>query len=163
VKQDEAMEFLNGMFVAFPGVYQWLRTASPNVEATKTVWAKTLEQITPEEGFSVLSRWSSGSLPVPAGYEKENFPLHVVSVVREDRTLKRKFETRDDFQRTHRRGESIFKSEPILGPFMKDVMRVYGQYCAGTITENERDRRIMELEKNAISKVGQKRKEATCA
>jgi hypothetical protein len=154
--ENEAMEFLDAAFVAFPGVHQWLKIASPSFEATKAVWAKTLQQISLEEGFGVLSRWTSGALPAPSGYEKENFVLHIRAVVMRDRSESKRLEVRNDFQRTHRRGES-FKSEPILGPFMAEVMRLYDQYCAGTISKDERDKQISQLEREALSKVGQKR------
>ncbi|XZE18789.1 hypothetical protein SH449x_004094 [Pirellulaceae bacterium SH449] len=155
--RDEAIEFLDAVFVAFPGVHQWLKTASPNVEATKAVWAKTLEQITLDEGFGVLSRWTSGALPVPTGYEKEHFVLHLRAVVMRDRSEAKRYDVRNEFQRTHKRGQSTFQYDPILGPFLADVMRVHGQWCNGTISESERDREIMRLEREALGKVGQKK------
>ncbi|XZE19168.1 hypothetical protein SH449x_004480 [Pirellulaceae bacterium SH449] len=75
----------------------------------------------------------------------------------------KRHDVRNEFEWTHKRGQSTLVYDPILGPFLADVMRVRGQWCNGAISENDRDRRIMELEKQALAKVGQKRKEATCA
>jgi len=130
---EEAKDFLNTALVAFPGVNQWLKTASPDAEATKVIWARTLEQITAEEGFGVLTRWAAGTLPAPAGYEKENFVLHIRDVVMRDRSESRRTESREQVLRNHKR-TSAFRHIPILGPYMANVMRIKNQYDAGTIT-----------------------------
>lgn len=153
--EKEAMEFLDAAFIAFPGVYQWLKNASPSFEASKAVWARALMKISLDEGFGVLSRWTSGALKAPEGYQKETFHLHVVQTVMQDRTEAKRHEVREEFKQTHSKG-SVLRSHPIMGPFICDVMNVHEQWCRGQITESERDLQIMQLERETKAKVGQK-------
>lgn len=154
--EKEAMEFLDAAFIAFPGVHQWLKNASPSFEASKAVWARSLMKISLDEGFGVLSRWTSGALPAPEGYQKETFHLHVISVVMADRDRQQRQQVRDEYQKTHSKG-SVLRSDPILHPFICDVMNVHEQWCRGQITESERDLQVMQLEREALAKVGKKR------
>ena len=141
---SEATEFLEAVLVAFPGVNQWLKNASPNIDATKAIWARTLEQITMDEGMSVLSRWSSGKLPAPEGYAKESFHLHLIAVVKQDRSKIAQERTRTQTLQSHKGGSNRFY-KAILGPFMGKVLAVQRQYIAGEIGFEDRDRQIESL------------------
>jgi hypothetical protein len=153
--EKEAMEFLDAAFIAFPGVHQWLKNASPSFEASKAVWARSLMKISLDEGFGVLSRWTSGALKAPEGYQKETFHLHVVQTVMQDRTEAKRHEVREEYQKTHSKG-SVLRGDPIMGPFICDVMNVHEKWCKGLISESERDRQVMQLERDALAKVGYK-------
>jgi hypothetical protein len=154
VNKKESAEFLESVLIAFPGVNQWLRNASPNAEATKTLWAKSLEQITVEEGMSVLSRWSSGKLPAPEGYAKESFHLHLIAVVKHDRSKIAQERTRAKTLQSHKGGSNRFYKS-ILGPFMAKVIAVQRQYIVGEIGFEERDRQIESLVLSTQTEVGE--------
>ena len=152
MNSKESKEFLEAVLVAFPGVNQWLKNASPNFDATKALWARTLEQIEMSEGMSVLARWSSGKLPAPEGYAKENFHLHIIAVVKQDRAKAARERTRETTLQEHTRtGKSFYRA--ILGPFMAQVLSVQKRYVAGEIGYDERDKLIDALVADATTKV----------
>jgi hypothetical protein len=150
--EKESGDILLKAFVMFPGVSAWLKANSPEPEETAKIWAKSLEPFTTDEVQSVLDRWCSGQLPVPTGYEKENFHLHIRAVVMNDRTIRNRESTREETLKQHRR-TSVFQSVPILGPYMARVMAVKREYDGGTITAEDRDERIEFLKNQAISNI----------
>lgn len=152
MNEKESKEFLEAVLVSFPGVNQWLKNASPSIDATKAIWARTLEQITMDEGMSVLSRWSSGRLPAPEGYAKESFHLHLIAVVKQDRSKIAQERTRESTLQSHKGGSSRFYKS-ILGPFMGKVLAVQRQYIAGEIGFEERDSQIEALVTTTQSEV----------
>lgn len=157
MNEIEAKEFLKEAFTAFPGVGAWIEANSPDPSKTVAIWARSLEQITITEAHSVLTRWSMGALPPPTGFQKEEFPLHVIAVVRRDRSEAKAVQSRDEVLRKHT-GKSIFQTDRILGPFMANLNQLIRQFNAGTLSIEERNKCIADLEREAIAQVDQKTK-----
>lgn len=134
---DEAKDFLHQAFVAFPGVWEWLKSSSIDIEATVDVWAKNLSSVTAAEAVSVLNRWSANEIPPPSGYQRELFINHVIAVVKQDRTKSYAAKHRDEVFEAHNlrgRKESYM---PVLGPMMRDIMGIKASFELGQIPESE--------------------------
>lgn len=147
---DEAKDFLHQAFIAFPGVWEWLKSSSIDVEATVEVWAKNLSSVSAAEAVSVLNRWNANILPPPSGYQRELFVNHVIAVVRQDRTKEYAAKHRDEVFEAHNlrgRKESYL---PVLGPLMRDVMGIKAQYDLGQLSQAERDRLVEERKQQAL-------------
>jgi hypothetical protein len=151
--ENESKEFLKQAFIAFPGISAWVDNTSIDPPGTIALWVKALEQITITEAHSVLTRWVTGALPAPSAYhEKEMFPQHIIAIVKRDRSEARSKDNRKETLRKHT-GQSIFRDDPIFGPYITNILRIIRQYNAGDLTTDERNHRIAELERDAIKLV----------
>src|SRR5690606_23637627 len=87
-------EFSRALFVAMPGLNEWITKQSPDPAATLAVWRKCLAPYSVEECQSVLDRWSMGELAAPKAYERDQVHLHIRATIDRDRSLKRKAEAK---------------------------------------------------------------------
>ena len=152
---DEAKDFLHQAFIAFPSVWEWLKSSSIDIEATIDVWAKNLSSVSPAEAISVLNRWNANEIPPPSGYQRELFVNHVIAVVQKDRTKTYSAKHREEvFDQLNLRGrkESYF---PVLGPLMTDINGIKASYDLWQISEAERDRLADERTQKALEAVGE--------
>lgn len=150
---DEARSFLREAFIAFPGVWEWLKTNSPDRERTLEVWAKSLEKVAVAEAISVLNRWTANEIPPPSGYQRELFCQHVIAVVQKDRMKTYSAKHREEvFDQLNLRGrkESYL---PVLGPMMRDIMGIKAQWELGQIPESEMYRLVEERKQLALGSV----------
>jgi hypothetical protein len=150
---DEAKDFLHQAFIAFPGVWEWLKSSSIDIEATVEVWAKNLSKVSAAEAISVLNRWNANEIPPPSGYQRELFVNHVIAVVQKDRMKTYSAKHREEvFDQLNLRGrkESYL---PVLGPMMRDIMGIKAQWELGQIPESEMHRLVEERKQQALEAV----------
>jgi hypothetical protein len=150
---DEARSFLREAFIAFPGVWEWLKTNSPDRERTLEVWAKSLEKVAVAEAVIVLNRWTANEIPPPSGYQRELFCQHVIAVVQKDRmktySAKHREEVFDQLNLNQPKGNY----NSVCGPFMRDVMAIKSSYELGQISFEELERQVEERKQKALEAV----------
>lgn len=143
MRDKELSEFFSMAFDAFPGLKTFI-VDSPN---TVKVWAKTLENITPREAISVLSRWIDGTLPdPPVGFRRELFALDLKAVALKDRadTARHKAgdEARTKADRNSYRPSAAFKS--IAVPFGR-ILELRSKVLAGDLELEDCERQIKQI------------------
>lgn len=93
MNQQEAAEFLDRVFLCFPGLAQWVAEFSHNARETFAFWRDELRNVSREEAEDVLRRWNNGTLDdAPAGYHRERFMPNLLTHVRNAQAEKRRKE-----------------------------------------------------------------------
>jgi len=147
----DGRKFLATAFIEFPGVWDFIKTHSPKPQLTIDAWAKALEQITLEEAYSVLVRWTNGTIPAPTGFEKETFHLRVIEVVKADRKAAWEVRNRNSILRNTRC--NIQDMVPGLGPYMEKVVNRINAHWQGALSEAELREQLNKLEREAIDEL----------
>ena len=152
MNRDEAAEFFKIAFVRLPGVWEWLQRSSPDVPATLEFWVEALATVTVPEAMSVLTRWSNGELSPPQGYQRELFHLHVLAVVRQDRS--KDYERRNREEILKQTVKRSFLGDPVLGPFVNKVLDLR----ARIVDENELMHEVQQLVAEAHKQIDNQRR-----
>lgn len=147
---NEAKDFLRQVFIAFPGVWEWLKSSSIDIESTIEVWAKNLSSVTPAEAISVLNRWNANQIPPPSGYQRELFVNHVIAVVQNDRSKNYAAKHRDKVFGQLNLNDRNRDYTPVCGAFIRDVMAMKASYDLGQISYDELKDQVGERERKAL-------------
>ena len=78
------------LFVAFPGLWDWLQSKSLDPIETQGVWRKCLGPYSLEECMTVLDEWSSGAREPFEAYERDKVHLRVRARIEQERDRARK-------------------------------------------------------------------------
>lgn len=153
---SEAKDFFEKVFVAFPGLKEWLKSIG-DPSSTVAVWSRTLNAVTSEEAMTVLDGWIDGSIAnPPVGYRREMFALEVKSLVMQVRSELRKERDREEQWIKSNRGKyqptAAFRS--IAKPFMQ-MLANKELVMAGEMSVEEYDRQVDIITEQAFEKSAQ--------
>lgn len=93
---EEFKDWSRRLFVAFPGLWEWLQKNSPDPKATQALWRKTLMRYSLAECDAVLDAWSTGTIESPPAYEREKIHLCVQAVCEMERSRAQARRERDE-------------------------------------------------------------------
>ena len=147
-QQENRQLFQEIVFIHFPALATWMRSASMDPAKTVDAWAMTLRDVTTQEALSVVYRWTKDELPRPTYLELSDFALHLRGVVMRDRTEQRHAVILDQIKD---RGEttSTNYSHVRLTPFYRRILESGEAVKAGQKTKHEhfelRDQILEEL------------------
>lgn len=149
-QQENRHFFQEIVFVHFPALATWMRSASIDPAKTIDAWAMTLRDVATQEALSVVYRWTKDELPRPSYIELADFALHLRGVVMRDRTERKHSITLDQIKD---RGEttSANYSHVSLRPFISRILESGEEVKAGQKTKQEhfalRDHILEELKR----------------
>lgn len=119
MSNDEFTTWARRLFVAFPSLWDWLQSNSPDPKETQAIWRQALLPYTAAECQSVVDRWSTGALEPFAAYERDKVHLLVRAVVEGDRSKaerrRRKAENQDYWLDEMARRRSVMGGERVGG------------------------------------------------
>ena len=147
-QQENRQLFQEIVFIHFPVLATWMKSASMDPAKTVDAWAMTLRDVTTQEALSVVYRWTKDELPRPSYLELSDFALHLRGVVMRDRTEQRHAVILDQIKD---RGEttSANYSHVSLTPFYMRILESGEAVRAGKKTKQEhfalRDQVLEEL------------------
>lgn len=147
-QQENRQFFQEIVFIHFPALATWMKSASMDPAKTVDAWAMTLRDVTTQEALSVVYRWTKDELPRPSYLELSDFALHLRGVVMRDRTEQRHAVILDQI---NDRGEttSTNYSHVSLRPFIRRILESGEAVKAGQKTKQEhyalRDQILEEL------------------
>jgi hypothetical protein len=154
----EIADFWKQCFIQFPTLKAWLHDNSPDMPATLAVWSNALRGITASEALSVLTRWSSGELDPPTGYQRETFHLHVKAVVMNDRSKRYGSDAREEaFRKANINGPrpEIFVK---CGEVFAKVADIVRQFDNGSIERSAMKSQIDEIVADAHRQIERRTK-----
>ena len=149
-QQENRQFFQEIVFIHFPALATWMKSASMDPAKTVDAWAMTLRDVTTQEALSVVYRWTKDELPRPSYLELADFALHLRGVVMRDRTEQRHAGILDQIKD---RGEatSTNYSHVSLKPFIRQILESGEAVKAGQRTKQEhfalRDQILEELKR----------------
>jgi hypothetical protein len=147
-QQENRQFFQEIVFIHFPALATWMKSASMDPAKTVDAWAMTLRDVTTQEALSVVYRWTKDELPRPSYLELADFALHLRGVVMRDRTEQRHAVILDQIKD---RGEttSTNYSHVSLRPFIRRILESGEAVKAGQKAKQEhfalRDETLEEL------------------
>ena len=120
-QQENRVFFDEIVFIHFPALATWMKSASMDPAKTVDAWAMTLRDVTTQEALSVVYRWTKDELPRPTYLELSDFALHLRGVVMRDRTEQKHAIILDQIKD---RGEttSTNYSHVSLKPFIRRIL-----------------------------------------
>lgn len=157
MNRAEFNQFTRALFVAFPGLNQFLSEAcvrdaqgNPDCKATLEVWFRTLTPITYTEAMDVLAGWIDGKLQPLKAYERENVALVVRAIVLAERDKRKRRSSAnaigDEYVKVSRsQYRSIASDNADLAAIFEQVKPLNEKLKAGEIDADERKRQILKI------------------
>ena len=135
-QQENRVFFDEIVFIHFPALATWMKSASMDPAKTVDAWAMTLRDVTTQEALSVVYRWTKDELPRPTYLELSDFALHLRGVVMRDRIEQRHGIILDQIKD---RGETTNTnySHVSLKPFIRRILESGESVKAGQKTKQE--------------------------
>lgn len=78
------------LFIAFPSLWEWLNTSSPDPKETQAIWRKCLEPYSADECMTVVEEWSNGTREPFEAYERDKVHLRVRARIEQERDRQHK-------------------------------------------------------------------------
>lgn len=121
---EEFVNFAKTLFVAFPSLWEWLQSNSPDPKATQEVWRETLRPYTLAECHVVLSSWTSGKLESFKAYERDQVHLMIRAICEASRDRQRKKQHQSEANRPyHDKRKATMQGEHVsTGSIMDSAM-----------------------------------------
>lgn len=141
---DEFTKFASRLFVAFPGLWEWLQSNSPDPRATQEVWRETLRPYSYLECLDVLECWTSGKLKPFEAYERDKVHLIIRAIIARNRDNEAKRRASRE-QASEYRCKMTAMDIPGVADAFKKGREVYLAFVNGEITEDEKVRRCKEI------------------
>jgi CRISPR/Cas system Type II protein with McrA/HNH and RuvC-like nuclease domain len=141
VTEQEARQFFNVAFAAFPGVSEWAKEKSSDFSLTIASWKKALATTTLEEAIEVIEGWSAGTIPdPPIGYKRESFALQVKAIAGQRRFEKAKEQRREEeWVKANRSKYQRPAGLVLLSPYLNRIFEKQAEFRNGNITQAELD------------------------
>lgn len=134
----ELDDFFKRAFIAFPNVWEWLKTNSQDVKGTLATWKQTLGRTDAIDANLVLTRWIEGALAdPPQGYKIAMFAQEVRSVAERIKAARTKADALDE----HRKRANIqpTKNPNYVShvPYIARIIDLGKQFRDGLISQEE--------------------------
>lgn len=115
----EFAQWAKRLFIAFPSLWDWLQSYSPDPAETQAIWRKCLAPYSLEECNRVVAEWSSGAREPFEAYERDKVHLRVRARIEQDRDRQRKreelAETANPYKEDRRRKRDATSVAELVG------------------------------------------------
>ncbi len=88
--ETEYRSWSKSLFVAFPSLWEWLNSSSPDPKETQAIWRKCLGPYSLAECMTVIDEWSTGAREPFEAYERDKVHLRVRARIEQERDRDRK-------------------------------------------------------------------------
>lgn len=149
----EFAEFAGQLFVAFPSLWEWLQTKSPDALATQRVWRQTLRPYSAKECQDVLDGWTSGRVKPFSQFERDRVHLVVQACCEFARTERRRQKENEE-NRHLATAYSPYSDPGLLTAIQtveKEAKEVWSRYRSGEIDFDEFQEELEPLKARAVA------------
>ena len=159
MNEQEAKQFFQAAFAAFPGVPQWARENSSDFSMTIASWMKTLATTTLDEALEVIEGWVAGTIKdPPVGYKRETFAMQVKAIAGQKRLerIKKERKHEEEWVKAHRGKYQRPEGLVAMSPYLDRIFERQAAHRAGEITERELEEQTNAIVNEAFPKVSPK-------
>ena len=129
--------FSKNLFVAFPSLYEWLQSASPDPAATKAIWRETLRPYLLAECLGIIDDWNTGKSKPFEAYERDKVHLIIRSMVGLKRDRQRKREENAGRSKEYEQLPNTPFTDVTMGTVYLKLRPLYAKMKAGAISAKE--------------------------
>ena len=141
---EEFASFTSRLFTAFPCMWDWLQSNSPDPLGTQAIWRDTLRPYTANECLLVLESWVSGRRPAPKAYERSHVALMVKQSIEFDRDKQRQAAFASQSRESVLERRRAYQPTAMASPGLRDAYlhgrELIAKRDRGEITAEEFDR-----------------------
>lgn len=115
MNRQEFDKFCDRLFMAFPGIRDYVNERSPSPSGTKEIWFRTVYDVTYDEAEYVLGRWIDCKDEPPKAYERDNIFILIRSKVGFRRSQYAAKKREHDYQQREKRAKQTREALSAIG------------------------------------------------
>lgn len=144
--EQESQQFIRELYTAFPDLFEWVTSNSPDPAGTHKTWHTTLSKCSLTECRSVLSRWLDGTLEPFKAYERSHVALVIRQTIAKDRDVQNKHNRTIEEIRKHQNAKARnYERHSNFAEIWAEAQQHIRDMQDGRITQEEFDKIKEEL------------------